>query len=146
MPTEPQKSHAMMREPSSKMSVSGQTRTAAENKHRAQVYASNKILQKVEQKRFEQLQIDVAAGEVAFNNSWQSDCSSGNPSPTYRTQHHPETLRSSSAGEKKNVKEFELILKEDGVTTTTTTKSRSRISSFDTKASTTSSQPRFGGV
>ena len=145
MPTESQKKPhtTIMRVP-----VSTHTRTAVENKHRAQVYASNKILQKLEQKRFEQLQMDVASGEVTFNNSWQSDCSSGNPSPTYRTQHHPETLRSSSAGEKKNFKGFELILKEDGggTTTTTTSISRLRISSSDTQESSTSSYPRFGGV
>ena len=146
------KSHST-RVPAPKSSAAvAQKRTAIENKHRAQVYASNRILQKLEVKKFEQLQMDIAKGEVEFNNSWQSDCSSGNPSPTYRVQHHSETLRSSSAGERKPSKskvskDFELILKEDaGFSTKSQTQSRSRISSPDTQTSSSALHQRFGGV
>ena len=151
MSTEQQKSHSTTGVP--KTVAAAQIRTAVENTHRAQVYAANRILQKLEMKKFEQLQMDAASGEVTFNNSWQSDCSSGNPSPTYGTQHHPETLRSSSAtvGERKpnksnKFKDFELILKKDVGGNAATSKSQSRISSSDIEASLSVMHQRFGGV
>ena len=69
-----------------------------EERHRAQIYAVNAVLRKLEIEKFEQLKADVASGkEVLDNSSWHSENSSGSPSPTHPTIEAAK-FRSSSAG------------------------------------------------
>jgi hypothetical protein len=118
-----------------------------EERHRAQIYAVNAILRKLEIEKFEQLKADVASGkEVLDTSSWHSENSSGSPSPTNRTE--GERFRSLSAG----------VASGGAVVGTKTTKMKS-IASHDevsdrgseigissSSSSLRTAQLRFGGV
>jgi hypothetical protein len=52
-----------------------------EEMRRAQVYAMNHILRKLEIEKFEQFKVDVATGKEIVTYNWHSDDSSGTPSP-----------------------------------------------------------------